>query len=311
VLFRSGDGSEVLLATRTAQRTVRGTLEVLAIADEVKRLGAKLLIADPAVEFHEAEENDNTQMRTVYAQFRKIAQKAGCAVTVASHTKKPPKASSDGFSEDIDSNRGGSAQIGVIRNGALLFPMGEKEASKWGVAKGDHRKYVRLFVAKNNLGPKSEAPIWYKFETVTVGEDRVGVLRLADLKFFGAKSSSDLLELIARALRHKVPCGDKRKLNAIVDLMDAADVAQFPDKTHRPRDVGNAFGDDTVLRYPTNYGLLVREKQNQAWLYSLDPVSKFGMPAERDEVEPDFHARASDVAGEHQGTLAISQNVVG
>jgi RecA-family ATPase len=51
-----------------------------------------LVVLDPLVELHTAEENDNTALRTVIAHLRGIAQRHGCAVLLVHHTRKGAEA---------------------------------------------------------------------------------------------------------------------------------------------------------------------------------------------------------------------------
>ncbi len=144
----SGVDRPLILATRKGDwGVVEGTPQVDEIIAEVKAKGIVAFIADPLVEFHEADENNNVHMKAVLGQFRRIAHLGDCAAIVAAHTRKPPQASSDGFAGDMDAMRGGGSQVASVRIGATLFSMSAKDAKD---AKGyvlpagtDHHDFVR------------------------------------------------------------------------------------------------------------------------------------------------------------------------
>jgi hypothetical protein len=180
----SGVDKPLMLANRSAEHSIVAGKQVADVIATAKANRIAVLILDPLVEFHEASENDNVQMRAVVGQVRRIAVEADCAAMLSTHTRKPPQASSDGFAGEMDAARGASAQLGVVRIGATIFSMSPKQAKEHRLAEGTtHLDYVRIDIAKNNLAPVLPEPIWFKREGVRIGGgfeqegESVGVLR--------------------------------------------------------------------------------------------------------------------------------------
>jgi len=115
-----------------------------------------ILILDPLVELHNAEENDNTGLRAVVAYFRTLAQRYRMGVVLLHHTRKGATAPGD-----PDAVRGASAVVGAARVVFTVCPMSEEEAGKTGVDVRQRRLYFRLDGAKQNYAPIDGAE-WFK-----------------------------------------------------------------------------------------------------------------------------------------------------
>ncbi len=116
-------------------------------------------IADPLSELHGEEENDNTALRAVIAEFRKLAIEFDMAVIILHHTRKGSSASPG----DPDAARGASSILGAVRIALTLGTMGEEDAKQFGLPT-DHKArsgYVRLDDAKQNYAPIREAE-WFE-----------------------------------------------------------------------------------------------------------------------------------------------------
>lgn len=127
-----------------------------------------VFIADPLQELHEADENNNVEMRYVGETLRQISWETGCAVLIPHHTRKAERASSDGHAGEMDSGRGASAIQGVSRAWLTLYNMSEKDAKAMGVTTHNRRRYVRLDLAKNNH-TLSGWTHWYRRVSVPLG----------------------------------------------------------------------------------------------------------------------------------------------
>jgi hypothetical protein len=254
--LNSGVDQPLMLALRTQEGSIVRSRQVMQAAAEIKAAGIGLVVLDPLVELHQAVENDNVQMRAVMATVRDIAVHGDCAVLLATHTRKPPGASSDGFAGDMDAARGASSQSGVIRVGATLFSASPKDAKAWRM-QGNHLDFVRLDVAKNNLGPPSSGPSWFRRASIEIGGmggESVGVLTPVDLKRREIVVADNLLELIAGTM---AGARQTDRWYAIADVMEvmADDTrARFPDPNNRARAIKEAF--DGANSYATNYGKL-------------------------------------------------------
>jgi hypothetical protein len=261
----SGVETPLILATRRDYGVVP-TAQVGEIIAEVKANRIGTLILDPLVEFHEASENDNVQMRAVVGQVRRIAQEGDCATLLATHTRKPPQASSDGFAGEMDAARGASAQLGVVRIGATIFSMSPKDAKAYQLPAGKtYRDFVRLDIAKNNLAPVLPEPIWFQREGVTIGGgfertgESVGLLRPVKLvKKAGDKASAapHLPTVLASIIANKLSREKWWKLSDVVAAAAPEQLALFGTAKHRAALIDSAFDGNTECT--TDSGRLAR-----------------------------------------------------
>src|SRR5439155_12407120 len=76
----------------------------------LKEFQPDVLILDPLVEMHTAEENDNTALRSVLAEFRALAVRRKMAVIILHHSRKPLAGHAPG---DPDTLRGASSIVGA------------------------------------------------------------------------------------------------------------------------------------------------------------------------------------------------------
>jgi hypothetical protein len=123
----------------------------------VKERRPKMLIADPFVELHTAEENNNTAMRAVVAEFRTLAREFDMAVVIVLHTGKGALTPGD-----LDAARGASAQIGAARIVLTLLPMSEGDTGLLGIENNrtSRSRYVRLDDARQNYAGIEDAQ-WF------------------------------------------------------------------------------------------------------------------------------------------------------
>jgi len=146
-LFEAGDNGG--LQPTAAMRRLR---------DLVGQRRPAMLIVDPLAELHVADENDNTALRAVIAEFRTLAVEFNLAVILIHHTRKGAAAPGD-----PDSARGASAIVGAARTVLTLTGMAEDDARAFGLP-GDRKvrsRYIRLDDAKQNYAGV-EDPVWYE-----------------------------------------------------------------------------------------------------------------------------------------------------
>ena len=126
-----------------------------------------VLMLDPFVELHVAEENDNTAVRAVMARLRSMAIKHNMAVVILHHARK-----GTGEAGDMDSLRGASSIVGAARVVLTVNTMTTQEAESFGLAPERRRNYFRLDGAKNNYAPIEEAE-WFERVEIQLdnGED--------------------------------------------------------------------------------------------------------------------------------------------
>ena len=114
------------------------------------------VIVDPLAELHNAEENDNTAMRSILAAFRGFAKDTNTAVVVLHHDRKGV-----GIAGDVDRMRGASALQGAARIVLTLTRMTEEEAEALEIPPTERSSYIRIDNAKANYTPLGEA-MWYR-----------------------------------------------------------------------------------------------------------------------------------------------------
>ncbi len=129
---------------------------------ELQRLVAEfrpdLLVLDPLVELHTAEENDNSSLRAVMAQFRTLATDHQMAVVLVHHARKGASQATPG---DTDTLRGASSIVGAARIVVTVSAMTEAEAQGFGLSADQRRSFFRVDSGKSNYSPTHEAE-WYQ-----------------------------------------------------------------------------------------------------------------------------------------------------
>jgi hypothetical protein len=117
-----------------------------------------VLMLDPFVELHSAEENDNTAVRAVLARLRSMANQHEMASAILHHSRKAFGKPDPG---DPDSLRGASAIVGAARVVLTVNVMSKDEAALFGITEEKRRNYFRLDGAKNNYAP-IELAEWFE-----------------------------------------------------------------------------------------------------------------------------------------------------
>ena len=165
-----------------------------------------VVIFDPLVELHQADENDNQKMAEVMQAFRNLARKQNAAVLLVHHSRKPPQASAAGQAGESDTSRGASSIVNNARLTLTLFRMTAAEAKPYGIDEPERMRYVRIDRSKGNYTPPDRDTVW--METITVplanGEDS-HAMAIADLR---QKEELELAELIQPLIDHLIEAGD-------------------------------------------------------------------------------------------------------
>ncbi len=188
--LNSGEQRPFRIAKRGGHRLVEADLD--EAADALLEHRVRLFVVDPLAETHPAEENDNAQMREVVGLYRRLAQKAQCAVLLVAHSRKPDKADSTSHAGDMNSLRGASSQAGVARAMFTFYSMAKKEAKDYGLSEAQAYRYARLDDAKANLSLSNGEPLWFERVSVTLpgSNESVGVLAPANLRKTGASADT-------------------------------------------------------------------------------------------------------------------------
>jgi hypothetical protein len=271
-----GKGKHLNLAKRVGE-TVKAGEHLARVIASAKEVGAKFVSLDPLVSLHQSNENDNAQMRAVFDQVSALAVEADCAVLITSHTGKPDKASSKGFTGDPYAGRGASAQHDAARVVTTFMGMAEGDVKAWGVPAGaSHLDYVRIDDAKSNLGKKRREPRWFKREEVVVRGftgDSMEVLRPVELEPNAATGRPGLLEAIAKVIADNLLSATPHTTAAVAAHLTAGMAAAIKGK-NKARTINEAFGGEGVDEYMTNSGTLRRSKGtgNKGTMFTLLPA---------------------------------------
>ena len=234
--LNSGVDKPLMLGTLVDRNIKRGK-QIDKVIQEIKSLGIDVVIFDPLVEFHDAPESDNTQIKKVVGFVREICAKSGCAGHIAAHTRKPDKAASKSFAGDLDSLRGGAAQGGVVRIAHTLLLASADDAKEWRMERG-HHGYVRLDHAKNQFGRKWTEPRWFQFDETPIGmeSENVGYMRYVDL----GPQTDNRLDILAAAMK-KAGVAEGRATTVVESLPEDQRRLFGKSRRHWAREVQKAF----------------------------------------------------------------------
>lgn len=162
-----------LLEQNKDSKEMYDTPAMMQMEREIKQRRPDVLMLDPLVELHEAEENDNTAVRKVMAHFRALAIRYDMAVVLLHHTRKGVAAAPG----DPDVARGASAVVGAARIVLTVNVMSDAEASNFGL-KADYRRFFsRVDGAKINAAPIGKEE-WFERQSYDLANgDRVAVMK--------------------------------------------------------------------------------------------------------------------------------------
>jgi hypothetical protein len=158
-LIRVGpSGVGTLFARDTHTGEFSNSAVMLQLRSLIRERQPAMLIADPLAELHNADENDNTAIRAVIAEFRTLAAEFNISVVLAHHTRKGTVNPGD-----PDTARGASAIIGGARIVFTIVGMAEDAAAALGIAEDQksRSRYVRLDSAKQNYASLGSTH-WYE-----------------------------------------------------------------------------------------------------------------------------------------------------
>ena len=159
----SGRSKPLIVATRNDRGDIVATPVVEELIAELKRRQIVVLVVDPFVQSHAAEENRNDEMNKVMALWAQVAHRADCAIWLVHHFRK------GGQAGEGDAFRGAGAIHGAARAMSTLSQMSKEEADKLGVPDDERKQFVRLDNAKANLAPSPSHAEWYRLVGVNLG----------------------------------------------------------------------------------------------------------------------------------------------
>ena len=164
LFLHSGRTRRVSMATFGTDRVSLVHPDREAIVAACLAEGIGLLVVDPFVKSHQLDENSNAQIDAAVTAWAEIAEATGAAVLLVHHVRK-----GTGGIGDVESARGAKSLSDAARAAFVLAPMSPEEAARLDIPPAERWRHVRLDDAKANLAPRGEAALWYRLETVALG----------------------------------------------------------------------------------------------------------------------------------------------
>lgn len=160
IFIDSGRDRSLIIAIRAKSGDLIASPIVELLVKELKRRKIDVLVVDPFVQSHSAEENRNEEMNLVMSLWGRVANEAGCAVWLVHHFRKGGKGG------DGESVRGAGAIQGAARSMFTLSGMSTEEADKLGVKDDERWQYIRHDNAKQNMAPPAGHAVWMRLANV-------------------------------------------------------------------------------------------------------------------------------------------------
>ena len=130
-----------------------------------------LLVIDPFVSSHQAEENHNTKIDAIAKAWGRVAKTANCCIMLVHHTSKAGAGEVTALS-----SRGAVALINAARSTLVINRMTPEEAERLGMPDEDRRRCINVTDDKHNRAPAEKAD-WFQLVGVDLGN---GGLALGD-----------------------------------------------------------------------------------------------------------------------------------
>jgi hypothetical protein len=166
IVAEPGDGRKIAINRAALQQLV----------DYMKGNSIGVVIFDPLISIHRADENSNTDMEVVMEALEWLAEETGAAVLIVHHTRKQSGTSSEGHAGNADSGRGAGAVRDATRITLTLYSMSEKDAGNYGIEPALRRRYIRLDTGKMNYSAPGGEEEWFELVSYRLANgDGVGV----------------------------------------------------------------------------------------------------------------------------------------
>lgn len=174
LFVNSGHGTPLVIAHQDKNGLTIAKPVVEALMTEITSKGVDVVIIDPFVSCHQANENDNNAIDAVAKTWAAIANRTGCAIHLVHHSRK-----TNGGPVDVEDSRGASALMNAVRSARALNPMTKSQAQEAGIEDG-HWSFVQISDGKANFAPRADKSKWFKLESVDLGNGGLGNLELGD-----------------------------------------------------------------------------------------------------------------------------------
>lgn len=178
-----------LIERDPATNRLRFTEAMHDLRAHVEEVRPDVLILDPLVELHNADENDNTALRAVMATLRALAAHYDMSIVLVHHSRKGSGATPG----DPDSIRGAGAIVGAARVALTVTTMSEEEAKGMNMPAAQRFGYFRMDGAKQNYA-KIEDAEWFQRVEVELanGEGVAAAVPWKPVNVWAQQSTHDL-----------------------------------------------------------------------------------------------------------------------
>lgn len=202
----SGYGQELAIAHTEANGEVVLTNDGQRLQQQILDDDVQAIFLDPFISLHDAPENDNVAVNKAVRQFKVIAAKTGCAISLIHHTRKMGKDSEVGAG-DAEAGRGASSLKDAARVVLTLAKMSKSTGDNLNLV--DYGNYIRLDTGKSNFSAPDNIARWFQFTGVpTPAGNTIGVPNSVNLEplFEALKSGMKWTEgTVTSALIRQMP----------------------------------------------------------------------------------------------------------
>lgn len=158
-IFDGGDTPFKSVARHPASKQLHRTKMLASLSQYVAAVGAGLVVFDPLVETHDAQENDNGEVALVMSAMRAVCRGNGAAGLVVHHSRKLGPL--DAISPD-NAARGAGALVNGFRLNFMLSRPTAEDAAGMGLSEADAAPLFRLDKGKGNYLPPGRDTKWFR-----------------------------------------------------------------------------------------------------------------------------------------------------
>jgi len=260
VYMHSGRDRKIILADKGEHGTVIQMPDADLLRSQIIKHRIDAVSIDPIVKAHYLDENDNKHIDQLMTIMGQVAHDTGCAIDLASHTRKAPTGVSHAAG-DINQARGAGSLSGAVRAARTLTVMSLKEAENFGITADRAGWYVRVDDAKGNMTPPAAHANWYERHSVRIDNggpftegDSVGVMQ--------PWTPPDAFEGLTQAVIDRI-------LNAIIAGVDDAGT-KYSFRAQSNRWVGDAIKDNCLDKTDADAKQIIITWRNSGLLFEED-----------------------------------------
>ena len=162
-----------------------------------------VVLVDPFISSHAVGENDTTAIDAVVKTWGKIADKTDSGVELVHHMRKGAVGQ---HNHEIGDARGAGSGVDAVRSARVVNVMDKENADSFGIDQDERESYLKVTNGKPNMAKKSGKGIWYRLESVNLGNstktreaDEVGVVtRWKVPSATGEVTGADIQEILDR-----------------------------------------------------------------------------------------------------------------